>query len=252
MPLDNGKLVFRNEFTGFYDGTTINTGATYLGGGVSLIGVEEGSIATTIDETGGVLAITTDTGDNNNHALVAGRFSPSEGTITVKARWKIGHLTGAVFFGLQETVVIATPVMGATFSSTTMTYQDVGGLVGIQYDFDGTTDDYRAVMGDSQVAISDSSNGIRANADVTVDRWVESVVNLYPDGSAEVYFGHVGDVNVAGEPELRLVKHFKTGTLLTPTDIFTAMLMFENRSGDARTFEVDVFEGFAGRNWASA
>ena len=53
-----------------------------------------------------------------------------------------------------------------------------------------------------------------------------------------------------GRPgQVREIKRFSTGTLLTTTDLFFATLMIENRSGAARVLEVDYFDGEAGRDW---
>ena len=49
--------------------------------------------------------------------------------------------------------------------------------------------------------------------------------------------------------KLRLIKRFTAGTLVTPTDTFYGVLMIENRSGNARVLEVDLFEGEGGRDW---
>ena len=47
----------------------------------------------------------------------------------------------------------------------------------------------------------------------------------------------------------RLIKRFSTGTLLTSTDLFYAVLMIENRSAAANVLEVDYFYGEGGRDW---
>ena len=248
MSLGKGKILFDNDFTDLITGVTVGASGNVLGGGIGLIGVNEGSIASTVDETGGIHAITTDTADNDNHALVAGVFSPADGTLSVEARFKYSNVDCAIFFGFAETMAYDTPVMPAEFATATMTYNGTGGMIGIQYDVDGTTDDFRAVMGNGGAAISDSSNGIRANATLTADQWFEAQVNLFPDGSGEVWFGHAGDATNS-VPELRLVKRFDTSTLLTPTDVYHAVLMIENRSGNARVLEVDYMRGWAGRDW---
>lgn len=250
MAQGNGKPIFDNDFTAYYDAQTVGTDTTYLGGGISLIGVNEGSIASTIDETGGVLAITTDTADNDSHGLAAGVFAPRDGTITVEGRFKYSNVDCAVWFGLTETLDSATPVMPSEFATATMTYNGTGGMIGFNYDVDGTTDDFRAVMGDGGAAISDSSQGIRANATLTADRWFEAKVILFPDGSGECWLGDSGHVQGgSSETKMRLIKRFSTGTLLTNTDVFFALLLLENRSGNARVLEVDYFRGWAGRDW---
>lgn len=249
MALGKGKILFDNDFTALYTGITVGASANYIGGGLGLIGVNEGSLASTIDETGGILAITTDTGDNDNHALVAGVFSPNDGTLTMEARFKYSNTDCAIFVGFAETMAYDTPVMPAEFATATMTYNP-GGLIGFNYDVDGTTDDFRAVMGDGSAAIAGSGNGTRANADVTADQWIEVLVNLFPDGSGECWLGSAADVNVDNEVNLKLVKAFNSGTLLTPTDVFHAVLMIENRTANARVLEVDYMRGWAGRDWA--
>ncbi|KKK95496.1 hypothetical protein LCGC14_2672220, partial [marine sediment metagenome] len=151
--------------------------------------------------------------------------------------------------GFAETLDTTTPVMPSEFATTTMTYNP-GGMIGISIDTDGDTDDWRAVMGDGSAAISDSSSGIRANATTTADRWFESEVILNEDGSGEVWLGESG--NVQGGTtfnKLTRVKHFESGTLLTNTDLFFAVLMIEVRTGSARTLETDYFYGEAGRDW---
>lgn len=250
MTLGKGKIYFGSDFTALITGVTVGAAGNVLDGGIGLIGVNEGSIASTVDETGGVLAITTDTADNDNHALVAGVFSPRDGTMVVNGRWKVTSLDCAVYFGFAETMAYDTPVMPAEFATATMTYNP-GGMVGFNYDVDGTTDDYRSVMGDGSAAIAGSGNGTRANADVTVDQWVEGKVEVFPDGSANCWLGSAADKNADGETNLKLVKSYtsKDGTLLTTTDKFHAVLMIENRSGNARVLEVDFFEGYGSRDW---
>jgi len=154
----------------------------------------------------------------------------------------------AVWVGFAETMALDTPVMPSEFATATMTYNP-GGQIGFNYDVDGTTDDFRAVMGDGSAAISDSANGTRASATLTQDRWFEAHVVLNEDGSGECWLGHSGNVNSDNMLNLRMVKRFHTGTLLTTTDLFFATLMIENRSANARVLEVDLLEGEAGRDW---
>lgn len=249
-----GKLVeWGSDFTGTYDsvawGSANLVAGEGIGDGLGFTSVNEGSFASTVDEAGGILAITTDTGDNDNAALMAGKFAPRDGVMKLCARFKYSNVDCAIFVGFTETLALDTPVMPAEFATATMTYNGTGGLVGFNYDVDGTTDDFRAVMGDGGAAISDSSNGIRASADVTADQWIEVEVIVHDDGSALCWIGDASDVDANNFLNNRLVKHFKTGTLLTTTDLFYGVLMVENRSGNARVLEVDYFYGTAGRDW---
>jgi len=248
----NGRIPFGSDFTAIYDSLAWGAASPVAGeiaGGVGFVSVNEGSFASTVDESGGILAITTDTGDNDNAVLLAGKFSPRDGQIWLEARFKYATATTAsVFVGFAETMALDTPVMPAEFATATMTYNP-GGMIGFNYDADGTTDDFRAVMGDGSAAISDSGNGTRANATVTADRWFEARVILNPDGSGECWLGDSGHANSSSMNNLRMIKRFTTGTLLTPTDLFYAVLMVENRSGAANVLEVDYFFGEAGRDW---
>ena len=69
------------------------------------------------------------------------------------------------------------------------------------------------------------------------------------DGGGECWLGQSGNANALGMNKLSLVKRFSAGTLLTPTDLFYAVLMIENRTANTRTLEVDYFMGEAPRDW---
>lgn len=250
MTLSNGRIPFGSDFTGIYNDMAWGTGTLVapFGGGIGFTSVNEGSFASTVDEPGGILAITTDTGDNDNAVLLAGPFKAADGGITLEARFKYSNVDTSIFVGFSETMALDTPVMPAEFATATMTYNGTGGMIGLQYDVDGTTDDWRAVMGDGGAAVASSGNGTRANATLTADRWVEAKVTVNSDGSGSCWLGDVGHATSAGIPTLRLIKEFTAG--LTPTDLLYAVLMIENRSGAARVLEVDFFEGEGGRDWA--
>ena len=226
----------------------VDPDATWAAGGfdignVSVTSVNEGSVETTVDEPGGIIAITTDTADNDNVALYVGRFQPSLGTTVMECRYKYDNVDTSIFAGFCETLDKATPVMPAEFATATMTYNGTGGMIGVQYDVDGTTDDFRAVMGDGGVATGGSGNGTRANAVLTADLWHVTRVEVDPNGAGRVYHGSRND-------NLELVKSFTAG--LTPTDQFHAVLFAENRSANARVLEVDYFYASGGRDWNAA
>lgn len=248
--IGSGKVWAGSDFVGgILSGVPTAVDSTPIGGGLSLAGVNEGSITFTVDESGGILAITTDTADNDNHVIYAGVWCPRDGKMVMRSRFKYSNVDTSIFVGFCETLSLATPVMPAEFATATMTYNP-GGMIGLQYDVDGTTDDFRAVMGDGSAAISDSGQGIRANATVTADLWFEAEIILNEDGSGECWLADSGHPNSDGTSmKKRLIKHFKSGTLLTPTDVFHAILMIENRSGAARVLEVDYFYAEGGRDW---
>lgn len=246
-----GTICFGSDFTGIYNDVAWGTGGLVagegIGDGLGFTSVNEGSFASTVDEPGGILAITTDTGDNDNGALIAGPFRAADGGMWAEARFKYSNVDCAIFFGFAETMALDTPVMPAEFATATMTYNP-GGLVGFNYDVDGTTDDFRAVMGDGSAAVAGSGNGIRANATLTADRWFIARVVVFSDGSAECWLADVGHATSQAIPTLRLIKKFDAG--LNPSDLMYAVLMIENRSGNARVLEVDYFYGEGGRDWA--
>jgi hypothetical protein len=241
---NTGEIRVWSDFTGILNDVAWGTGTLVapLAEGIGFTSVNEGSFASTVDEPGGILAITTDTADNDNAALIAGKFFPRDGGCYMKARFKYSNTDCAIFVGFAETMALDTPVMPAEFATATMTYNP-GNMIGLQYDVDGTTDDFRAVMGDGSAALLDSGNGIRANATVTADRWFEAEVIVNADGSGECWLSDVGHVDGDSIPQLRLIKNFtsRSATMLNVTDPLYAVLMIENRSGNARVLEVDYF-----------
>jgi len=240
---ETGVITVWSDFTGFVNDHVWGTGTLVgdLANGIGFTSDDEGSFANTVDEPGGILAITTDVGDDDNAFLFAGPFFARDGGCEMKARFKFSSATCAILVGFQETLSATTPVMGAEFATATMTYGNIGNVVGFNYDSDGTTDDFRALMGDGQAALSDSGNGVRANATITADRWYEVEVYVGPTGIAECWLSDPGHVDADSIPQLRLIKRFSTGTLTTTTDPIFAVLGIENRDANARVLEVDYF-----------
>ena len=235
-----GAITFGNDFIGAHGDTTWGTGEVDLGGGVGMVSVNEGTLNTVTDESGGVLQFLTDTGDDDNICLLAGPFDPSQGPLTIEARFKIADsiTLGAVFCGFSEPMALDTPVMPAEFATVTMTYNGSGGLVGLVWDPDATTNAWKAVCGDGG-AVSGSAdfgaNGTDATDAMVLDEFDIVRVVLHPGGNAEVL--HDDETVVSGP------------TGLTMTDLFYAVLMCENRSAAAEEFEVDYFGGEAVRDW---
>ena len=237
-----GFIRIENDFLSIYADVVWGTG-TLVSNAFDPFGftsVNEGSFASTIDEPGGILAITSDTGDNDNAALFGGPFFARDGGCRMGARFKYSNVDCAIYVGFQETISLTTPVMGISFATATLAYANVGNVVGFSYDVDGTTDDFRAGMGDAQVGLSDSgTTGVRANATLTADRWFEAEVIVGVTGITECWLSDLGHVDGDSIPNLRLIKRFSSGTLTTPTDPIMAILMIENRSANARVLEVD-------------
>ena len=243
--MPQGKLV-----QGGADFQGANSSAAALGPDISAFGVGTETYAATVDETGGILALGTGATDDDNAVLTTtAKFAPRDGKMVLIARFKYDALTTiAVWVGWAEPLDTTTPVMPSEFSGTTMTYNP-GGQIGLSFDTDGDTDDFRAVMGDGSAAISDSGSGIRASATLTADRWFEAEVILNEDGSGECWLGDSGHANSGSENKMRLIKRFTTDTLLTTTDLFYPVVMIETRASAASTLEVDYLFWRCGRDW---
>lgn len=232
-----GNIEVFDDFMGFDSDKTWATGGFNVGK-FHVWSVNEGSIEETVDETGGVVAFTLDTGDDDNVAITTGKLCPADGNMAIEARIKVDNVTDvAMFVGFSETLAKATPVMPAEFATATMTYNGTGGMIGLQWDSDGTTDDWRAVCGDGGAAAGGSGNGTRANSAAVADEWDVVRVELDNSGGGRVYLNGV------------LVKTYAAGSL-TAADLFHPLVMCENRAASAAVFEVDYILVTGSRDWA--
>ena len=251
MPRGNfGEIRAFNDFTGTYETVTWNAATVELGGGWGLYSVNEGTIQDVKDEEGGIIQLLTDTGDNDNAALVAGPFKPSSGGCVMEARFKVADdLNVAIFAGFMETLVVATPVMAAEYATATMSIAGSGGVAGLQYDLDGTTDFFRAASGDGGAVTGTNKSGTAITATtttssgqtVTADKFVVARVEISPSGRI--------DYLLAADKELTLVESI-TGAI-TASDLFYAVLMLENREAAAKEFEVDYVYARGFRDWTA-
>lgn len=240
------KLRACNHFLEEYNTVVLTTG-TALGQGVGLIGVNEGSIASTVDEPGGILAITTDTGDNDNHFLISGPFKPADGGMVMECRFKMPAdvltTTLCVSAGFSETMSRTTPVMPAEFDTATLTINGTGGMACVVFDTDGTVIDFRAVVADAGALLAGiDTNGTRLNMTITADKWYIVRVEVGPDGKARIYMGDADD-----SKSMKLVE--QATAALPTTEVYTAFLGIENRSGAARILEVDYFMAESWVDW---
>jgi len=236
-----GELKAWSDFLGPDNDLTWGAGTVHIDGWGS-VSVNEGTYEWTVDEGNGIIAFTTDTGDNDNVALMAGAFTPSvNGPLACEFRFKFNSATlGAVFAGFTETLALDTPVMPAEFATATMTYNGTGQMIGAQWDSDGTTGDFRAVFGDAGAVLSGAdANGTRATETITADEWYIVRVELDISGRGDVYVGHKG----------RGLDLIKSVTGNPTTNPLYAVLMFENRSAAARVFEVDYAYARGFRDW---
>ena len=236
-----GTLEAWNDFGGTLEDVTWASTSVDLGGNVALVSVNEGTINDVTDESGGVQGFLSDSGDNDNVALFAGLFDPSQGSVRMECRFKQDNvLLGAIYCGFTETLTKATPVMPAEFDTATMTYNGSGGMVGALWDPDATTNRWKAVSGNGG-AVSNSAvwgaNGTDDSdaGDSVNDEFDIIVVEMFSSGYAIVT--HDEEIIQQGQ------------TSLTNTDLLHAVLMLENRSDAARTLEVDYFHAVGPRDW---
>ena len=252
MPRGNfGEIRAFNDFTGTYETVTWDAATVELGGGWGLYSVNEGTIQDVKDEEGGIIQLLTDTGDNDNAALVAGPFKPSNGGCVMEARFKVADdLNVAMFAGFMETMVLATPVMAAEYATATMTINGSGGVAGLQFDMDSSAPDvFRPASGDGGAVTGTNKSGTAITATtttssgqtVTADAFVVARVEISPSGRI--------DYLLAADKELTLVESI-TGAV-TASDLFYAVLMLENREAAAKEFEVDYVYARGFRDWTA-
>ena len=252
MPRGNfGEVRAFQDFLGSYEDVTWSANADIdLNGGWFAVSVNEGTIQNVVDEEGGIVQFLTDTGDNDAIALVSGPFKPSNGGCVMEARFKIADdLNLAVFAGFSETLNTDTPVMPAEFDTLTMTINGSGGVAGLQYDLDGTTDFFRAASGDGGAATGTNKKGTAITATtttssgqtVTADKFVVARVEISPSGRIEYL--------LAADEDLTQVESI-TGAV-NADDLFFAVLMLENREAAAKEFEVDYVYARGFRDWTA-
>ena len=254
-----GRIPIWNDFTAVPPHTAADTvplaNGSLLGGGLSLIGVNEGTTIATVDEPGGVIAITTDTGDNDNAFIVGGTFAPADGGMMMEARIKIvdsvATTRAAAFVGFTETMAVGTPVMPFEMATGTQVYNGTGGMVGFAFDSDATSLIWRFVAGDggTNLATVDSTGtvgnaaGIDAVATMTADRWWVFRVEVDTDGLAR---GLIGDAVANATQRLVGTSTAALGT----SDNFHVAVGIENRSGANEILEVDYVAAKGWRDWS--
>ena len=261
-----GEIKVFEDFLHFEDNIAATGAASAIVPGTGYISVgelgfvsdDEGELAWTIDEPGGILSITTDSGDDDNACLIAGRFQPGVdgvggGGCEMEARFKhntTGTVQLAIYAGFSETMSFTAPVVPAEMLTATVTYNGTGGMMGAMIDPDATTDDWRAVAGDAAAGAGGSgTTGVRANEVITADEWYIVRTEIDQNGNGRVYVGHKG-------PALDLIQatdavqgNSWTGAVVTPGDQQYAVLICENRSAAVKIMEVDYMMARGWRDW---
>ena len=247
--------IFEDMFGGFADGAWAATGVGQVGQ-MLFTSVNEGALAPTLDEPGGILAVTTDVGDDDNWAGFAGGFKPADGGMWMETRLKIvdsvAATRAAVWVGFAETLSLTTPVMPFETATATTTYNGTGGMAGFGFDSDATDIDFRFAAGDAGAALATAAGqvggavgaalGIRTNGTMTADRWMIFRVEVRPDGLARGWYGGIDTGN-----ELRFIG--RSTAALGTGDTFHAVVMIENRAAANEILEIDYVEIEGNRDW---
>ena len=235
-----GEAVAFQDFGGTHENVTWASTSVDLGGEWGMVSVSEGTVNDVVDEDGGILQFLTATGDNDNVVLFAGPFKPSNGPMSFEARFKVADdiANTAVYGGFMQTLNKGTPVFPITVTGTTLTYTGTGGMVGLVWDSDRTTNAWLGAVGDGGAASNTPNyptDGTEATDALVLDEFDIIRVELNPSGSAEIW--HDEELVASGQ------------TSLTPGDVFFAVLICENRTGAALEFEVDYVYASGVRNW---
>lgn len=240
----NNKIECYEHFLSFNPDS--NTAAYYPVGsnGVMSCGIGGTTQAQTTDEPGGILSLTTDTTDNDNVVLWIGPFKPADGGVWMETRLKVDAINDlAVFVGWTETLATDTPVMPVEFATESFAFLGSGGVVGLQFDADGTTDDWRAVAGDAGTPLIDCDSLATAALQPPVADEFDVI-------RVEIDVGGYGKVWLAdNDGGLRLVKNFDTAAAVTPTDVGFMAVMVEARANAAAAMEVDYFNAGGNIDW---
>lgn len=221
-------------------------GQVTWGAGVGVLGklhytsVNEGSFAITTDESGGVIAVTTDTADNDNWFGFVGMFKPSDGTCFIEARVKVGSVAAAktaVNVGFYSVLDMATPVMMFEYATATMTITGTSadGAV-LMFDTDGTAITWRAASAKAAAATG-TANGYNTGVAPVADQWDIIRVEMHPDGDVVYYLN--GDFIQ------------RTSEAVTATDTYYGIVGIENRDGNAEVLEIDYVAWGGSRDWTN-
>ena len=259
-----GKLSIFEDFAGHLPTTTISDATALRFNNLVLIAVSgDVDVVTTVDESGGVISFTGAGGAADGIGITTGMvYQPSSnGPITCEYRFKGASASDLrVFAGWQETMLLTEPVNPFTLSGTTLTSNDGGNVVGFYTDTSATTDDFRfhASLDGTELttAVVESSVdgsstlgalGIRAQCTLTADSWYIARVTLYPDGSAEGWFGHTSMANNTG---LTRIARLAAGTL-DPAALYFPHLHLAAASIGDPLLEADYFAAKGNRDWAA-
>jgi hypothetical protein len=94
----SGKITFGSDFVGTYAAVVVDAGGqtSTLPGDIGYCSVNEGSFTSVVNESGGILGMVTDTGNDDNAVIMCGKFAPRDGKMVVRARFKYSDVDCAV------------------------------------------------------------------------------------------------------------------------------------------------------------
>ncbi len=219
------------------------------------------TLVTTVDEPGGVMSITNDTGTGDfGWAMYCSPFKPSDGAVSIEMRVKFTDISGTnFFFGFVETFPNTDPdnIVPYTISSTTISVANFGVTAGVFCDHNATNEDfYFAAAQDASAAAGidltnpDTGAG-RAGVDISStdldDEYIIFRVEIEADGTA---FGYVGSsLNDVAGSGYQLIGRTARGALDATAVVFPVALV-DNNAGSAMTTEVDYFMAKGDRDWS--
>lgn len=266
MPIQDGfgKIGFFEDFQGLTDDDdqTLTSGTPVRWNSVLMVPISgDAAQNVTVDEGGGVINFSGAGAAADGVALLSAPMQPSgNGTIVVVGRWKVSAATDyRCFFGWQETADRDTTVNPFTLSSTTLTANNGGQVVGFYYDTQASTDGFRFMASSDGTALTTAaldyaregsttlgSLGILAGETLAADSWVVGRVEIDPDGTARGYLGAAG----MSQNGLTLVATLAGGVLDKDALYHPHMHLAEQSTGDP-THEVDYFGATGNRDWTS-
>lgn len=245
-----------SDFGGRYGDLVVCTATMLIESGIGFMSVGTPTFADKVDISGGWISCVTSNSSGDNVFLQGAPIILQEGGGEMECRFQIHTpTTSAVFVGYCQTLSSTTPVLPATFSTTTMTYTGTGAMMGLLADSNATTNDFRALMGTGGAAADGSGNGIRANATMTADKNFVARIRWFQDGGGECWLADPGHTDRAGVEILRLVKRWPgteqgRSAPVSLTSVMFPILALETRSAATKALYVDYFRYRSFRNWA--
>lgn len=200
------------------------------------IGVGTEVVAYTVDESGGVLSLTTGAVDNDNAFWKGAPGVPSNGGLFIEAKIKLADITeGAYNVGFSETLDDTTPVMPFEFATATLTSNAVDGAAFL-FDIDGTTDVWRVAAVDTNVDTLDSAIS-KNRTEATATNGVAPVNDTYEVLRVEI------EANGTAQFWRNGIRVARQRTAVTPTAVLFPYVGVEARAtSEAPVLEIAYIE----------